>query len=48
MFGGKSTDYLWILSRTPQLDENILKKLYEVAKENKYNIKRISLTKQKK
>lgn len=48
LVGGKSTDYLWILSRTPQLDENILKKLYEVAKENKYNIKRISLTKQKK
>lgn len=45
--GGKSTDYLWILSRTPQLDENILTELFKIAKDNKYNINRISLTKQK-
>lgn len=45
--GGKSTDYLWILSRTPQLDKNILKELFKIAKDNKYNINRISLTKQK-
>ncbi len=45
--GGKSTDYLWILSRTPQLDKNILTELFKIAKDNKYNINRISLTKQK-
>lgn len=47
MVGGKSTDYLWILSRTPQLDKNILMELFKIAKDNKYNINRISLTKQK-
>ena len=45
--GGKSTDYLWILSRTPQLDKNILTELFKIAKDNKYNINKISLTKQK-
>lgn len=45
--GGKSTDYLWILSRTPQLDKNILTELFKIAKDNEYNINRISLTKQK-
>ena len=47
LVGGKSTDYLWILSRTPQLDKNILTELFKIAKDNKYNINRISLTKQK-
>jgi lipocalin len=36
--GGKSTDYLWILSRTPQLDKNILTELFKIAKDNEYNI----------
>jgi len=45
--GGKTADYLWILSRTPQLDEDIIKQLLEIAKENNYNINKISLTKQK-
>ena len=46
LVGGKSPNYLWILSRTKELDEAIVKKLISMAKEHKYNVEKIGFTKQ--
>lgn len=46
LVGGGSTNYLWILSRTPNLDKEILDKLISIAKEQKYDINKIVLTEQ--
>lgn len=44
--GGDSKDYLWILSRTPNINNDMLNKLIGVAKKNNYNIDKITLTEQ--
>jgi lipocalin len=46
LVGGKSPNYLWILSRTKELDNIIIDKLINIAKENKYNIDKIGITEQ--
>ena len=46
LIGGSSNTYLWILSRTPQLDEEILKDLVEKAKEIGYKVDLLVMTKQ--
>lgn len=46
LVGGSSENYLWILSRTPNLDKTILDKLINIAKEEKYNVNKIVLTEQ--
>ncbi len=37
LVGGNSPRYLWILSRTPQLDEAILERIIDVAEEKGYD-----------
>lgn len=46
LVGGSSENYLWVLSRTPNLDKAILDKMINIAKEEKYNINKIVLTEQ--
>ena len=46
LVGGSSENYLWMLSRTPNLDKAILDKMINIAKEEKYNINKIVLTEQ--
>ena len=46
LVGGSSENYLWILSRTPNLDKTILDKMINIAKEEKYNVNKIVLTEQ--
>lgn len=46
LVSGNSKDYLWILSRTPELDKNITDKLIDIAKENDFNVNDILFTKQ--
>lgn len=46
LVGGSSENYLWMLSRTPNLDKAILDKLINIAKEEKYNVNKIVLTEQ--
>ena len=37
LIGGNSSKYLWIMSRTPQLSNDILQKLINAAKERGYD-----------
>ena len=46
LVGGDKDIYLWILSRTPDLDEDIIKDLIQVAKEKGYRIDKIRMTEQ--
>ena len=46
LVGGDKDTYLWILSRTPDLDEDIIKDLIQVAKEKGYRIDKIRMTEQ--
>lgn len=46
LVSGNSKEYLWILSRTPELDKNITDKLIDIAKENGFNVNDIVFTKQ--
>ena len=46
LVSGNSKNYLWILSRTPELDKNITDKLIDIAKENGFNVNDIVFTKQ--
>ena len=46
LVGGDKDTYLWILSRTPDLDEDIIKGLIQVAKEKGYRIDKIRMTEQ--
>lgn len=46
LVGGNKDTYLWILSRTPDLDENIVKDLIQVAKEKSYKVDKIRMTEQ--
>lgn len=45
LVSGDSKDYLWILSRTPELDKNISDKLIDIAKNQNYNVDKIFFTK---
>jgi len=44
--GDPSRKYLWILSRTPQMEEAVYRKILEEAKKQGFNISRISRTRQ--
>lgn len=46
LVGGDKNIYLWILSRTPDLDEDIIKDLIQVAKEKGYRVDKIRMTEQ--
>lgn len=46
LVGGDKDIYLWILSRTPDLDEDIIKDLIQVAKEKGYRVDKIRMTEQ--
>lgn len=46
LIGGELNTYLWILSRTPEISDNIFKELISIAKEKGYRTDRIILTKQ--
>ena len=44
--GGETKNYLWILSRTPYIDEITLSKLIQIANDNDYEIDNLLLTEQ--
>ena len=44
--GGENKNYLWILSRTPHIDDIVLYKLIDIAKDNEYEIDNLLLTEQ--
>lgn len=44
--GHPNRKYLWILSRTPKIDDHIYKRILTRIKENGFNISKIKLTKQ--
>ena len=46
LVGGDKDIYLWVLSRTPDLDEDIIKDLIQVAKEKGYRVDKIRMTEQ--
>ena len=46
LVSGNSKDYLWILSRTPELDKNIVDKLIDIAKKEDFNTSDLIFTKQ--
>lgn len=46
LIGGELNTYLWILSRTPEISDNIFKELVSIAKEKGYRTDMIILTKQ--
>ncbi len=48
LVGSSSPNYLWILSCTPQLDDNIYQSIVEKAKSIGYDIKKLELVPQKK
>lgn len=45
LVGGNSKNYLWILSRTPDIDNSVLLQLISIAKEIGYNTDKIIMTK---
>jgi lipocalin len=46
LVGGNSPKYLWILSRTPQLDEATLQKIIDVAEEKGYDTDKLIFVEQ--
>lgn len=42
--GGNKENYMWILSRTPHIDDDKLNELLEIAKEKGYNVEEIIKT----
>ena len=46
LVSGNSKDYLWILSRTPELDKNIVDKLIDIAKKEDFKTTDLIFTKQ--
>ena len=46
LVGGSSPRYLWILSRTPQLDEATLQKIIDVAEEKGYDTDKLIFVEQ--
>jgi len=47
LVGSSTKDYLWILSRTPQLEKNTYEMLVEKAKERGYDVSQLMLVKQR-
>jgi len=47
LIGSTSDKYLWILSRTPQMDDNTYTMLVQKAKERGYDVDKLSLVPQK-
>lgn len=47
LIGSTSDNYLWILSRTPQLEENVKKLILEKAKERGYDTSKLIWVEQK-
>lgn len=45
LVGGNSKNYLWILSRIPDINSSVLLQLVNIAKENGYNTDKIIMTK---
>jgi apolipoprotein D and lipocalin family protein len=45
VIGEPDREYLWILARSPKLDESILQNIFEKIKANGYDIKNIIMTK---
>ena len=45
LVGGNSKNYLWILSRIPDINNSVLLRLVNIAKENDYNTDKIIMTK---
>ena len=45
LVGGNSKNYLWILSRIPDINSSVLLRLVNIAKENDYNTDKIIMTK---
>lgn len=48
LVGSSTDDYLWILSRTPQMDETVYNRLVEKAKSRGYDVSKLYLVPQKK
>ena len=48
LIGSSSDDYLWIMSRTPQLDETVYNQLVEKAKSRGYDVSKLYVVPQKK
>lgn len=48
LIGSESADYLWILSRTPQMDETAFKNLIEKAEERGYDTSKLIMVEQAK
>lgn len=46
LVGGNYSDYLWILSRENTLNESIINRLVDIAKENGYNVHKLEITEQ--
>ncbi len=46
LVGSSSPNYLWILSRTPQMDENLYQSIVLKAEELGYNVEKLELVKQ--
>ena len=46
LIGGSSPKYLWILSRTPQLDEATLQKIIGAAQEKGYDTDKLIFVEQ--
>lgn len=46
LVGGSAKNYLWILSRKPQLDRPTINKLIGIAKENGYDVDKLAMTEQ--
>lgn len=44
LVGGTTPDYLWILSRTPNITKDTYKALVNIAKKNGYNVKNLKIT----
>ena len=46
LVGGNSSKYLWILSRTPQISNDVLQKLINAAKERGYDTEKLIFVEQ--
>lgn len=44
LVGGSTPNYLWILSRTPNITKDTYKALVNIAKKNGYNVKNLKIT----
>ena len=46
LIGGNSSKYLWILSRTPQISDDVLQKIINAAKERGYDTEKLIFVEQ--